>query len=650
MDGGLNIKFNYIDLSKFQNNTVCDETIKLDYNDYLHHKKNRFNNSKKDFDSYESIILILDFPYLGGGTTVFLDSIIAKYKTSQTLAILRNYNEKITLSINDEFIVDEFLNEKIAFEFLMKNKDKIKKIFINHTLNYSNVFIEKLFLLDKEVTTITHDYLWINNNAQNYYTRLVKNIENNDASSYKWRNVDKIITQNIENLRIFSQFHNKDRFIISELPDFKKSQKHVVAKNKKIVVAIIGAISEIKGKSLVKIFLEIFKNSPEVEIVVLGECNINATENKNNIYADILEFNELLIKFKPNIILETSMWPETYSYTLTLAMLTQLPIIGIKKPFPSVIENRLKNYEKALFFNTLNEAINLIKNVKQDYFYTIDPTIYFNDFWNNYFTDVSQTISLENDKEDDDDVNSEAAIAEEEEEEDTVKFEKNVVFVSSKIYVSNNNFTHSKIRSIYSTEDRFEQTIKTITSIRKYIPDSYIILFDNSDFSSEYFEKLFNMVDLFINITTDETLNLYTNVKKTKVYGELAQTSKALDYFANYEKNFTIKQFFKISGRYLINETFNYSQYENDKNIFKKNNDVVDRNYFYTSFYKINGKNFNAYHDNIKKTFEESIGNDIYDSAEFEVLIPKKLNYDFIETDNLGITQNISIWNQRDKI
>jgi hypothetical protein len=38
------------------------------------------------------------------------------------------------------------------------------------------------------------------------------------------------------------------------------------------------------------------------------------------------------------------------------------------------------------------------------------------------------------------------------------------------------------------TEERFLQTLETINSIREYIPNSYIILFDNSNFN--LFEKI----------------------------------------------------------------------------------------------------------------------------------------------------------------
>jgi hypothetical protein len=155
---------------------------------------------------------------------------------------------------------------------------------------------------------------------------------------------------------------------------------------------------------------------------------------------------------------------------------------------------------------------------------------------------------------------------------------------------------------------------------------------------------------LFINIQTNPTINDYTNVKTTKAYGELAQTYAVLNHIKTNINYLKIKNFFKISGRYLINETFNYSDYENNFNIFKRNATITDRNYYYTSLYKISGMNFNNYCDSIIDLYNYSQTNNEYYNVDWEVILAKQLNFNFIEITNLGITQNISVWNQIDKI
>ena len=74
------------------------------------------------------------------------------------------------------------------------------------------------------------------------------------------------------------------------------------------------------------------------------------------------------------------MWPETYCYTLTLKMLTNLPIGYLKKPDYCVIMNRLSSYSNKYPFNTMNELYQLIeKKHSRGYFNTIDSDIYFNE-------------------------------------------------------------------------------------------------------------------------------------------------------------------------------------------------------------------------------------------------------------------------------
>ena len=451
-----------------------------------------------------------------------------------------------------------------------------------------------------------------------------------------------MITQNKENLQIFSKFYKEEKIIISKLPDFKNSGVKICTSNNKIVIGIIGAIGVEKGEKFLQLLINTFKNSNEIEIVLFGICNINL---ENHYYKDIHELNDLLIKFKPNILIETSLWPETYSYTLTLAMLTQLPILSIKKNYASVIENRLSKYEKTFYFSTLREMTHLIKNFKQDYFYTIDPVLYYNDFWENYFINdnINQDMKLNNV------IHSFAdkyVISNENENEN----EKNIVFISSKIYVSNKPFSYVDSRSIYSPKDRFEQTKNTIETIRKYIPDNYIILFDNSEFTQDELIELSKIVDLFLNIKNDTLINYYTNEHKTKAYGDLAQTLGTLRYLNEQMQHLKFKNFFKISGRYIINETFNYEKYATEQNIFKKNSHVLDRPYFYTSFYKISSRNFLNYCETINKIYNEIQIHNNYDNIDWEVILPAQLNYNFIDSNHLGITQNIAVFDQKDMI
>ena len=333
------------------------------------------------FNKIKEFILIIDFPNGGGGTTFFLNTIISMYKMNTTFVIARNHNNLVYFYVNDELLLDIKYNEVDSINFIYNNKDKINKIFVNHTLNHNNNFINCLFNINKHVTTITHDFYYITNTPNPFYHIIKDDIRSNIIIN----KFDMVITQNIKNLNIFNKYlYNKMDIVITQLPDAKDSNELINTNNNITIICFIGCISNIKGSIYIEQLYEYYKSNNMVKLIIFGSTNMNINIEQF-IYKSIEELNRLLIQHKPNIIIETSIWPETYSYTLTLMMLTQLPIIYFKKSFDSVIEDRLKDYNKAYPVNNIYEINNILFEKKQNYFYTIKPTIYFNYFWDNYF-------------------------------------------------------------------------------------------------------------------------------------------------------------------------------------------------------------------------------------------------------------------------
>lgn len=634
------VNFDYIDFlnMKFYNNIYDLKTIYTSTTNYSYIKSNEIEYSnlkiekfienvpKKLLDAlymYNSFIFIVDFPILGGGTTIFLNTIISKYKEKQTFLICRRFYDQIYLFINDEILLERGFNDDEFIHIISVWSFKMTKVFINSTVGHNKSTIDCILNLNKHTTIITHDHSNIFSEYQMYYHDQYY-LQFSD-SILDINKINCIVTQNEKNLSVYGKFLNEcQEVVISELPDYKKSTLKIETNNENIVIGVNGNISYIKGFNILKKFIEKISQWANVKLVIFGHC-LDPGYPYQYRYNNINEFNALVQEHKPNFWLETSMWPETYSYTLTQIMLSQLPILYQKKNYPSVIENRLSTYSKAFSFDNVdNISYEMICSLKQNYFYNIEPVIYYGKFWDNYFGNDGI--------------------------DETLPIDKNVIFISSKIYTSNAVFTYSETRSIYSPAERFQQTLDTIASIRTFIPNSYIILFDNSDFLPEEFNKLNVSLDLFINIQTNPIINDYTNVKTTKAFGELAQTYAVLNHIKTNMNYLKIKHFFKISGRYLINETFNYSDYDNNFNIFKRNAAVTDRNYYYTSLYKISGTNFNNYCDSIIDMYNYSQTNDEYYNFDWEVIIAKQLKFNFIEIPNLGITQNIAVWNQRDQV
>jgi len=651
--------------SSYKNSFIFENNIKKNIPRTIHNSREKIS-----LDLLESFILIIDFDNLGGGTSVFIESIISKYKKNKTFLIARNFNGQIYFTINDDYEVEQNpYNDYYAFYLLLNNKNKIDKIFVNHTGGHSPEFLNNLFTLKKKITTITHDFLLLVNESQIFFNEIDNVIsDESNKSKININNFDQIITQNIANLYIYDKFiEDKNKIIITPLPDFKNSKDLINTSNQNIVVGIIGGISEPKGSKELEKIVNYYKNT-NIEIVVFGSTNIDSITNTYP-YSNIYELNELLLKHNPNMLIEISIWPETYSYTLTISMLTQLPILYLRKNKLSVVEERLNTYNKAFSFTNLSQLNTLLNNKKQDYFYTIDPVIYFNDFWDNYFSENTtldnttldnttlDNTTLDNTTLDNttlDNTTLENTTLENTTLENTtldeIKLEitdsyinKNIVFVTSKIVVSEKPFTYISTRSIYTKEQRFVQTINTMKSIRKHIPDSYIVLVDNSEFNKNEYEMLLSLTDYFINITDDNILNYYTNETPLKILSEIVQQ---LCFYENFIKKININNtinFFKISGRYFINESFNYNYYNNELNIFKQNKEITDRDYFYTSFYKLNKNILLDYFEELVKIFEEKDNYNENTINDIEVVVPSKIQ-DKTLVENLGITQIFAVW------
>jgi len=376
-------------------NTIFIDSKENDYDslscDFLVNTK-MFNNAvdnrflQYDIDNdilniLNSFILVVDFQNGGGGTTFFINTIVSKYKNYQTFVIARNYDDLLHLNINEEYNLLKKYNCEESIQFLKLYSTKIDKIFINHKTGHSDIFLNELFTLNKEVVTITHDYSLITNCCQPYYHKIKQCIENNPPK-ISCDKYDIIISQNKTNTNVFGNVN-----YVVKLPDFSYSNEIINnndGNNSKTVIGIIGNINDIKGRRIFKKILKYFKNNRAIEFIVIGYIEIK-NFTKYYYYNNINEFNEILIKTKPKALLELSLWPETHSYTLTLAMLTKLPIFTLKKCFESVVENRLKSYNNSYYFSTISKLKYLINYKTQNFLYTIKPYIYYNKFWNELF-------------------------------------------------------------------------------------------------------------------------------------------------------------------------------------------------------------------------------------------------------------------------
>jgi hypothetical protein len=147
-----------------------------------------------------------------------------------------------------------------------------------------------------------------------------------------------------------------------------------------------------------------------------------------------------------------------------------------------------------------------------------------------------------------------------------------LVLITSVINTGKLAWSYTETRSTYSAEQRYNQSLQTIDSIRKYLPGAKILYVECSDISNDYITSLSSKVEYFVNqydIAEARAACLETNKKG---FGEAIQTKLAIEYII--QNNLTFNRFFKISGRYFLTDKFVSDKYRTDVYTFKRRADT----------------------------------------------------------------------------
>ena len=157
------------------------------------------------------------------------------------------------------------------------------------------------------------------------------------------------------------------------------------------------------------------------------------------------------------------------------------------------------------------------------------------------------------------------------------------VLITSVINTPNTPLSYTNTRSVFSRQDRFEQTKKTIKSVREKLSNSKIIIVECSDFNEEENNYFKDNCDYILNLWNKKELH-NSIFGLSKSLGEGTMTIEALKYIK--ELNLEYNYLYKICGRYWLNENFKIDKVEN--NVFKRIN--KNENNVFTALYKIDKK------------------------------------------------------------
>ena len=196
-------------------------------------------------------------------------------------------------------------------------------------------------------------------------------------------------------------------------------------------------------------------------------------------------------------------------------------------------------------------------------------------------------------------------------------------------------------QSIYTREQRFNQTLQTFESIKKYAPGSKIVFTDNSINSLTDYER--TIIKYHVDLYIDYSNNLFTKYVSLNLQGsdtgfkginELMQ----LEYILPIVKNAGLinRRVFKMSGRYRLTENFSLNEYIGDnvdnKYIFK----LTDWNYHYgdhvetkwwfdTRLWSFSGTLYQNFIDTMPIIFEYMLNNKTNLELSFTNCIPQDL-------------------------
>ena len=122
--------------------------------------------------------------------------------------------------------------------------------------------------------------------------------------------------------------------------------------------------------------------------------------------------------------------------------------------------------------------------------------------------------------------------------------------------------------SKYTPEERVVQTLKTIESVKQYIPNAVICMTECSipEVDATTKDKLSSQVDYFINLSKDPNVNWINsniqhqdtvkNLTELVVVSKFFKLAKQHDWFADCDR------IFKVSGRYWLTDKFDITRYQ----------------------------------------------------------------------------------------
>jgi mannosyltransferase OCH1-like enzyme len=573
------------------------------------------------------------------------------------------------------YYIDKYGNhDKYTYYLLYISNDSyvydIKNIKM-YSFQWDHKILNKLLRIIDPIIVIDHYSIYLDNN-ENIYREINKNIiltfvhsaicYNKDISKLI---IDKTINLYFEKNKDKSWENINENYYLTLGSELNNIEKSIKSSSEYFNIAIIGRIAEEKLPiiffkklcDLSNILIE-----KKVKIFIYGEKDLKfnysyVKEFEKYIQLSCIEYcnfiNPLNISDVYNntdLVLIPSIY-ETGSFTCLEAYSYGIPVIGrncyglkylIKNELTGYLCNNdeeilniLENIESKCNFDKniiLNESLkyNISDKIK-DFENILDLVYNINNYNNHNNNDNSNNLNNNNNILGRINSSNNINIDNNNIFIDTIENKlnnKSIVIITSVLNCINKPLSYFNTRSIFTLEERYNQTIETINTINMYIPDIEIIFIECSDLRN------FSNIENDIKDKVNYYFNFYDNVEirecvnsEFKGLGEAKLLIEAINKIIIINNNY--KNLFKISARYYINSDFNYDELDEKNNYFTYWDNSIES--YCTIFYKLNYDYIydfkNALINSIPNLYKnESIESCIYKNFKNNIKIVDKMN------------------------
>lgn len=349
-------------------------------------------------DSNKKGILFINHT-LGGGTKLYQDNLIQQIGSKTRIYTLElSSNDLVLQDWNHETKMSFILNLKHLSQSTFNNLLKlwgINLIYINQLVTFPVYkFIDLIQNSGVEYLYFIHDYYCacpsynlINQEEQYCFneTNIVKcqkcistnlvtepwiNLDSKSINIETWRNkfrsflhqAAKVVAPSESTKEIVKTYYPDVEIEVNEHninTPLKNTFDSSFINEECLNIAFMGAIGESKGSNIIYELKEkIKRNNLPINLKVIGVTNIHQDkfiddEGKFEVTGKYQNDNisDLLAKNKVSVVVIPALWPETFSYTTSEAMLSGYPVITFNIGAPA---ERVKRYDAGWIVNETN--------------------------------------------------------------------------------------------------------------------------------------------------------------------------------------------------------------------------------------------------------------------------------------------------------